>query len=108
MAQPLTPSVRVSGGTPAGFPDFVPMNPWGRAMPKPAARVRPPVSQVVVRDLRHGGRETRLGPKAATQWVEMWCQAIREQIALGRETRWADPQVITFTAELGKRPVSLF
>jgi hypothetical protein len=108
MTLPLKSMLRVSGGNPAGFPDFVPLNPWGRAMPVPAARVKPPVSQVVVRDMRHGGRETRVGPKCAKQWAEMWCQAIRQAIANGSETRWRDPQVVTFTAELGKRPTSLF
>lgn len=102
------PSVRVSGGTPAGFPDFVPMNPWGRAMPKIAPRIKPPVHQVVVRDMAHGGVETRIGPKCDLECAEMLCMTIKQQIALGREKVWRDPVVITLTAELGRRPDQLF
>lgn len=105
----LKPLLRVSGGSPAGFPDFVPLNPWGRGMPKVAPRDKPAVFQLVVRDLHNGGRELRVGPKCGVPDVpEALCIAIKEQIGLGRETRWADPQVINFTAELGKKPAQLF
>jgi hypothetical protein len=105
----LKPLLRVSGGNPAGFPDFVPLNPWGRGMPKAAPRSKPAVFQLVVRDLRNGGRELRVGPKCETAEIaEALCMAIKQQIELGREKRWADPQVINFTAELGKKPAQLF
>jgi hypothetical protein len=105
---PLRPSIRVEGGNPAGFPDFVPLNPWGRAMPKPAQPPRPPVSQVVVRDMRDGGKELRVGPKwCGVEGAAMLCQTIEQEIAAGREKRWRDPVVVTFTAELGRRPTSL-
>lgn len=107
QSAPLKPSVRVSGGTPNGFPDFVPLNPWGRPMPKPAQPPRPPVSQVVVRDLRDGGKELRVGPKWPAECAAMLCQAIEREIAAGREKRWADPVVVTFTAEIGRLPTSL-
>lgn len=107
----LKPLLRVSGGTPAGFPDFVPLNPWGRAMPKVAAREKPAVWQLVVRDLRDGGKELRVGPKtdAESKWViEMLAETIRQQVALGREKRWRDPVLVNFTAELGRAPSQLF
>src|SRR6266576_3064462 len=50
-------------GMPAGIPDFRPLNPYGRAMPKPTRpyrRLRPALYQVEV-DLRGGGTK-RLGP----------------------------------------------
>ncbi len=102
------PSVRVGGGTPAGFPDFVPLNPWGRAMPAPARPPRPPIFQVVVRDRREGNKEVRVGPKWPEECAEMLCMAIEQEIAAGREKRWSDPIVISFTAEIGRLPLSPF
>lgn len=103
------PSVRISGGTPAGFSDFVPLNPWGREVPKPAPRRKPVLSQLVVRDLSRGGQETRVGPAVDDPMIpDTLCMAIQQQIALGREKRWADPVVVTFTAEIGRLPTSLF
>src|SRR6185312_13147175 len=46
MAKPTPkPMMRVGKGYPAGFENFVPLNPWGRAMPKPEKPPRPPLYQ---------------------------------------------------------------
>ena len=106
MAQFKAPkaSVRASGGTPAGFPDFVPLNPWGRAMPAPPRRERPDLYQVVVRDRQRGNKEVRVGPQMARDHCETIRAAIDTQICLGREKRWFDPVIVKSTAALG-RPV---
>jgi len=94
MMAPAKPLMRVSGGTPAGFEDFVPLNPWGRAMPKIERKVRPALYQVVVRDRRDANKELRLGPKVYREFAEMFCKAIEQQIAAGAEKRWSDPIVL--------------
>lgn len=85
------------------------MNPWGRDMPKPDRPPRLPLKQVVVRDKLRGGKEVRFGPAAEDPLIpETLCAAIQGQIALGRETRLFDPVVVTFTADIGKLPLSPF
>lgn len=91
MTTPLKPSLRISGGTPAGMPDFKPMNPWGR-MPK-----RPPkqdrtlwVCNVEDRDTKQRLNIGLIGPKAG---AEMLRDAVLKMNELGK--CWAaDPQVI--------------
>ncbi len=96
MTAPAKPLVRVSGGTPAGMPDFVPLNPWGRGFPKELLNKppRPPLYQVIVRDAKNGNKELRVGPKAPRENAEMWCMAISRLIASGEEKQWFDPIVI--------------
>lgn len=97
MAEALKPKLRVSGGTPAGFPDFVPLNPWGRPMPKPEREPRPALFQVVVRDKKRGNKETRVGPQVAKEIAEMFCATIVQQIKSGAERQWTDPIVLQMT-----------
>lgn len=90
-----TETSRAKGGTPAGYPDFVPLNPWGRGFPKPPRPIKRDVFQVVVRDRRDGNKELRVGPRwEGREHAEMLCLAIAEQIALGAERRWVDPVVV--------------
>lgn len=95
------PLVRASGGTPAGFADFVPLNPWGRPMPKPVRPPRPMLYQVVVRDKARGNREVRVGPQWPRELAEMLCLTIANQIRLGAERRWSEPVIIAMPATLG-------
>lgn len=95
----LKPSITVGHGSgqPAGMPDFYPVNPWGRDMPKPERPPRPPLYQVVVLDKRRGNAETRVGPMCPHENAAMLCEAINQQIALGAEKQWTDPIVLKMT-----------
>lgn len=88
----LKPSVRVSGGTPAGFPDYKPLNPWGRPMPKYKPPEKPERYQIFVetktRDL------LAIGPKAPEDFLRPLCRAIEEQIARGNEKDWSNPHIV--------------
>ncbi len=83
---------RITGGNPAGMPDFNPINKWDR-MPK--RRPQPDISMWVVsveeRDTRRRIAVGLVGPRGG---ADMLCDAIRKQIELGNEKRWGDPQVI--------------
>lgn len=109
MSGPLKPLARLGAGSgqpnmPTGEPPFVPLNPWGRPMPKFPAPDKEPRYQVVVRDKKRGNVETRVGPQMARESAEMLRLAIADQIKIGRETQWCDPVVVTLTPSLG-RPV---
>ncbi len=91
------PALSITGGNPAGYPDFVPLNPWGRGFPKPERPPKPALYQVVVLDKRNGNKETRIGPMMQYEFVEMFRQAIAEGIASGAEKRWTDPIVLQMT-----------
>lgn len=89
----LKPSIHISGGNPAGAPDFRPLNPWGRGFPK-----RPPrpdmslwVCNVEVRATKQRLDVGIVGPRDAAQ---MLCDAINDQIDRGKERDWGDPQVV--------------
>lgn len=79
--------------------DFRPLNPWGRAMPKPVRPVRDAsiftaLFQVHV-ELRHKpGRCIPVGPKLTQEAAEMFRIAIAAQIAHGKEKRWANPYLV--------------
>ncbi len=83
---------RISGGNPAGAPDFNPINKWGRT---PRRQPRPDTSMWVVSVEDRGTRERLcvglVGPRGG---ADMLRDAIRKQIDLGKERRWADPQVV--------------
>ena len=86
------PSINLGYGTgnPASTPDFRPLNPWGRPMPKPERPERPKLYQVHVRDKRNG-RTIAVGPKMAHEFTEMFRLSIAQGIASGAEKRWRDP-----------------
>ncbi len=94
--------MRISGGNPNGFPDFVPLNPWGRGFPKELLNrpPRPQLYQLIVRDKRDGNKELRVGPKMEKQYVELMHGALVREIVSGAETRWFDPIVVPMPAEL--------
>jgi len=77
-------------GNPASCPDFRPLNPWGRPMPKPVRPERPKLYQVHVRDKR-SGRTIAVCPKMQHEFVEMIRLTIAQAIASGAEKRWRDP-----------------
>ena len=89
--------LRVTGGNPAGYPDFVPLNPWGRGFPKPDRPPKPPLYQVVVLDKRNGNKETRIGPMMQFEFAEIFRHAVAEQVASGAEKQWTDPIVLKMT-----------
>src|SRR5690242_13250285 len=92
--KPAKPYMRVSGGNPAGMEDFVPLNPWGRSMPRFVAPKRPELYQLIVRDAARGNKETRVGPKIGYEWAMMFCKTVEQMIASGAEKRWRDPIVL--------------
>lgn len=104
IVRPPKPLVRFSGGTPNGYPDFVPLNPWGRGFPKPPRPEKPDLYQVVVKDKAKGNVEVPVGPKWGHEFAEMVRLAIANEIKLGRERRWTDPVVVKIQPDLG-RPV---
>lgn len=73
-------------GTPAGFSNFRPINPWGRSMPKPSRPVREDLYQCVVKDWL--GAEKVVGPKMSREATERFVMAINGEVALGREKEW--------------------
>lgn len=86
-------------GNPAGRPDFRPVNPWGRPMPKvPEEPRRHALYQVHVKDKRRGsptcGRTIAIGPKMAKEFAEMFSLTIANQIALGAERDWESPHLV--------------
>lgn len=88
---------------PASEPLFVPMNPWGRAMPKPPRPERRQLYQVVIRDKGDGYREKRVGPACeGPEAANAFCLTIADQIALGRETTWESPRVVMLIPDKGK------
>jgi hypothetical protein len=61
-------------GTPAGMPDYKPINPWGRLPPKPTRKPREDLYQAVV--LKADGTELPVGPKAGKLFVERCVAAL--------------------------------
>lgn len=96
MAEPLRPSIRISGGNPAGFPDYRPLNPWGRAMPKSKKKPKPDFYQVVVETSSRDGTKHMLpvSPRASREFCMPLCSAIETEIAAGRERTWKNPCIV--------------
>lgn len=97
----LLPSVRASGGNPAGFADFRPMNPNGRAMPKttrPMPSVRegkPPEAdlfQIWAETAK--GTPVRLGPKAPKDFLEPLLVVMNAMSATGRADWCVNPHLL--------------
>ena len=93
MSEQRKPWVRVSygSGNPAGAPDFKPLNPWGRSMPK-APPPPEPLHQVFVMDPLKGA--IPVGPKMGKQFCDAIADVIRQNILNGMEHRWSDPVVV--------------
>lgn len=84
-------SAFITGGNPAGAPDFRPLNPWGR-MPKR----QPPVDKTMwvcnVED-RETGKRLNIGLIGPRAGAEMLAAAVRKANETGKS--WAaDPQVV--------------
>lgn len=88
---------------PRGEPEFSPLNPWGRAMPAPPRPEKRTLYQVVVRDMRDGNKEKRIGPAMeGPEGAELLRLTIANQIQLGREKAWHTPRVIAVLPDMGK------
>lgn len=71
---------------------FRPMNPHGRAMPKPVRQARPELYQVVVK--RAGWGEIPFGPKMVKECVEEFFRVVDGAIRSGVEKRLSDPHIV--------------
>jgi hypothetical protein len=90
------PTARIKGGipnVPKGETVIAPLNPWGRAMPKPERQPRPALWQVHVRD-KHFGKVIPVAPSMGREFAEMLKIKIAEQIASGAERRWSNPHLV--------------
>jgi hypothetical protein len=92
-AKPLL-DIGYGTGTPAGMPDFKPLNPWGQAMPKPRREPRPPLFQLwVKRDA--DGQRVPLGPKAAYDFVETMHRGMVVEAAVSNTRQWwSDAEIV--------------
>lgn len=76
------------------IPDFKPVNPWGRAMPKPVRPVsekRVQLWQLVV-DIN--GVPTRVFPKMLKAPLEDLLEVVSKQIIKGNEKVWKNPRLV--------------
>lgn len=82
---------------PAGFPDYKPLNPWGRPMPKPKRPIRgvPAEDELYTVEVRlSSGKFARVCP-GVLKWVaERLCEAIGVEIAHGREKEYSNPTLV--------------
>ncbi len=92
MTKPLA-RLGYGTGNPASTPDFRPLNPWGRPMPKPERPERHKVYQVYVYD-KSKGKAVAVGPRMAHEFTEMFRLAIAQAIASGAERRWRNPESV--------------
>lgn len=101
----LKPTINVGHGTgtPAGMPDFRPLNPWGRAMPKPMRQPRPSLWQIFVKDARTGTR-IAVGPKAPKEFSEALIERLNLNIVVGIEKQWSDPELVCVAGAGNEKP----
>lgn len=83
---------------PGSTEPFRPLNPWGRAMPKVAQRVRPQLWQIVVTS-RRTRREIPVGPKMERAHCEHLFDAIDRGIRFGAERDWSNPHIVAVKSE---------
>jgi hypothetical protein len=87
-------TVRTSGGTPAGCPDFRPIN----KLPKHEVEqlikksIRPTLYQVWVEDRLRG--VIPISPKCRYETADALSQLIATQISLGNERYWSMPTIL--------------
>ena len=87
----MKPSMRITGGNPAGAPNFNPINKWGR-MPR---RAPPQDHSMWVCDVEdtETRRRVQIGLVGPKQGAEMLAEAVRRMNEKGK--CWAaDPQVV--------------
>lgn len=85
----------------SGFPNspapFRPVNPWGRAMPKPSRKIAVGVPSRDELYQVHVTTETKkdipVGPALLKEIAEGFCMAIGVEISKGHERSWSNPRV---------------
>lgn len=82
-------------GMPNGIPDFRPINPYGRAMPKPTRPYRPlrPALYQVEIDLRGGGTK-RIGPQWAEEMAGSLAETINKALLVRPMDDWGRARVV--------------
>ena len=85
---------RITGGNPAGMPDFRPMNPHGRPMPKAKPKLAQERLYQVVAERTSDGQLVRLGPMIGKEVAEHCCEALSRNIIRGLEKDYANPTVV--------------
>lgn len=86
------------------IPNFKPLNPWGRPMPKiqgPSGSTElniEPLYQVHV-ELRDG-KAIPVGPKMVKHMAEEFLMAINTKIVQGKEKEWANPTLLPVRSKL--------
>lgn len=99
-------SMRISGGSPAGFADFKPLNPHGAPMPKlsrpmPSEREgKPPHVDLFQLWVDTPKGPLRILPKAPKEFLEPMLAAINRMIIDGREATWREPRLLPAEATL--------
>lgn len=107
MTEALTPKAKIGfgSGDPAGFPGYRPMNPWGRAMPKPVRQPREALWQIVVK--MPGGKREPIGPRMAKDAVEsMLYEMNKAAIETGGKVWWAEPEIVCVSEGGNVKPSS--
>lgn len=92
MSQQFKRSAKsLTGGNPAGLPDFRPINKLPRAEVNEilARQVRPILYQVHVEE-RSTGNDIPIGPKCPQSAAHALAEAINVQVLLGKEKTWTN------------------
>ena len=77
---------------PGSTAPFRPVNPWGRAMPRPTWSARPALYQLIVK--WEGRGEIPFGPKMELQFVQAFYDTVNGAIRSGVEKQLSDPHVV--------------
>lgn len=88
------PLAHASGGTPAGRPDYKPINklPRHEQLALVSKLMKPVLYQVVV-EQRSTGNSLAVSPKISLATAQALAETINTQVALGNEKLWANAQV---------------
>ena len=95
-------SIGYGSGNPNGFPDFKPLNPHGRPMPKPSRPILHPEREgkpanmklyQIWADDAHFGKRVPLSVKAPKDFLEPSMYALNKLIIEGLERRWTNPSL---------------
>jgi len=78
------------------IPNFKPLNPWGRAMPKAPDPLRQTLYQVCVKTAE--GKMVRIGPMMLEDMARSFLAEITKAILDGREKSWSDAHLIVAKA----------
>lgn len=97
-------------GNPNGFPDFKPINPWGRMperkrlMPHPNQFIAPEVDlyQMWADDRENQGKPVALFPRMPRDVLLNLLEVVNAQISLGNEKRFANPRLEQCVSILAK------